>query len=256
MTQTTFSKRTILKPEKFGGSRQRTRRWMGPLLVVWCALFGGGCLAAGAVKSVDIYVLPYYQSAASAKEMPLVAVSKDHDLLLSSSDPYDILTVAKAVESKPGLITPMTLMVLAIRLYDVGLKDDSVFWFYVAKERLITASQVLDFNSPLLNQARAATISFAQLAGPTINGYAFCDVEKQSKIRWKAAQWGIDHPYEVVFMPNMPALPGDRAANLESANNKAMAIALKETEALNDPKLLEALKAGRKASSADEKYCW
>jgi hypothetical protein len=30
----------------------------------------------------------------------------------------------------------MTMMVLAIRLYDAGLRDDAVFWFYVAKDRL------------------------------------------------------------------------------------------------------------------------
>ena len=29
----------------------------------------------------------------------------------------------------------MTMMVLAIRLYDVGLRDDAVFWFYAAKDR-------------------------------------------------------------------------------------------------------------------------
>ena len=226
------------------------------VLLLCGALFGGGCMAAGPVTSVDIYVQPYYQSSVSANEPPRVAVSKDYDVLLSSSDPKNILAVAKAVASNSGLITPMTLMVLAIRLYDVGLRDESVFWFYVAKERLITASQVLDFNSPLLSQARMATISFATLAGPTINGFAFCDTEKQSTIRLTAAQWVVDHPYEVVFMSRMPALPGDRAINLESANKKALADAAREVAALKDPQLLETLRVGRKASNAAEKFCW
>ena len=38
-----------------------------------------------------------------------------------------------------GWLTPMTIMVLAIRLYDVGLRDDAVFWFYAAKNRFATA---------------------------------------------------------------------------------------------------------------------
>lgn len=38
----------------------------------------------------------------------------------------------------------MAMMVLAIRLYDVGLRDEAVFWFYAAKERYIVMSEVLN----------------------------------------------------------------------------------------------------------------
>ena len=41
----------------------------------------------------------------------------------------------------------MTMMVLAIRLYDVGLRDDAVFWFYVARARYITLEDVLDVSA-------------------------------------------------------------------------------------------------------------
>ena len=47
----------------------------------------------------------------------------------------------------------MTMMVLAIRLYDVGLRDDAVFWFYVAKDRTIVLSDVLNVKTPQLAQA-------------------------------------------------------------------------------------------------------
>ena len=37
----------------------------------------------------------------------------------------------------------MTLMVLAIRLYDVGgCRDDAVFWFYAAENRYLTLEDV------------------------------------------------------------------------------------------------------------------
>ena len=37
------------------------------------------------------------------------------------------------IVAKPQVVTPMTMMVLAIRLYDVGLRDDAVFWFYASR---------------------------------------------------------------------------------------------------------------------------
>jgi len=37
------------------------------------------------------------------------------------------------IVARPEAVTPMTMMVLAIRLYDVGLRDDAVFWFYASR---------------------------------------------------------------------------------------------------------------------------
>ena len=88
----------------------------------------------------------------------------------------------------------MTLMVLAIRLYDVGLRDDAVFWFYAAKNRYFTLAGVADVRTPQLAQVEDAVRNFAVLAGPVINGYAFCDVANQQKQQAKALQWVTDHP--------------------------------------------------------------
>jgi len=108
------------------------------------AIFIGLCAltswtaAADPVKHVGIYVQPYYESARSANEKPRVAVHKKYNELLSSNRQQDIIVARDMIQREPQLITPMTLMVLAIRLYDVGLRDDSVFWFYVAKDRFAT----------------------------------------------------------------------------------------------------------------------
>jgi hypothetical protein len=45
------------------------------------------------------------------------------------------------IVAKPQVVTPMTMMVLAIRLYDVGLRDDAVFWFYASKDRFQTLTE-------------------------------------------------------------------------------------------------------------------
>src|SRR4051794_14417691 len=98
-------------------------------------------IAAEPVKHIGVYVQPYYESAQSQDSRPRVAVAKKYDELLSSNKKEDIVAARDMIQKEPQLITPMTLMVLAIRLYDVGLRNDSVFWFYVAKDRYATLSE-------------------------------------------------------------------------------------------------------------------
>ena len=43
---------------------------------------------------------------------------------------------------------------------------------------------------------------FVHLAGSVINGYAFCDIEKQKTHRQERAQWTIDHPYTALLDPS------------------------------------------------------
>jgi hypothetical protein len=108
--------------------------------------------------------------------------------LLGSTRSEDILAARDLVVAKPALATPMTMMVLAIRLYDVGFRDDAVFWFYVTKERYIVMSEVLDVKTQAFAQADEAVRSFVTLAGPMINGYAFCDLAKQKGQHAKAVE--------------------------------------------------------------------
>src|SRR4051812_25091627 len=100
-------------------------------------------LAAERVTRVDIYVEPYYAAAESPDGHPMVAIGKIFDELLTSTKREDIVAARDKIASDPKVITPMTMMVLAIRLYDLGLRDDSVFWFYAAKDRYITLAAVV-----------------------------------------------------------------------------------------------------------------
>ena len=212
--------------------------------------------AAEPVRTVPIYVEPYYRSAATPDGTPQVDVGKQFDVLLASNRREDIVAARDLIEADPKLITPMTLMVLAIRFYDVGLRDDAVFWFYVAKDRYIVMSEVLDVNTRQLAPADDAVRSFSTLAGPVINGYAFCDLAKQQELHAKAVAWVEDHPYGVMFMASAPALPGDRAANHERAIANAKERAAKERAYFADAKAVEAFYATRKRNEADVKFCW
>ena len=168
------------------------------------------------MRQVGIYVQPFYHSAQTPDGRPQVGVGKQYNDLLSSTKREDILAARDLIAAKPALVTPMTMMVLAIRFYDVGLRDEAVFWFYAAKERYIVMSEVLDVKTQQLAQADDAMRSFATLAGPVINGYAFCDLAKQKELHAKAVEWVESNPYEVMFMARAPAMPGDRAENAQA----------------------------------------
>ncbi|MFO1317545.1 MAG: hypothetical protein U1F58_18285 [Burkholderiales bacterium] len=232
---------------------------LGRLLL--CMLAAGQLVApaahaAEAVTHIGIYVTPYYEAARDAGGTPKVAVAKAYDALLASTRADDIARVRDDIAKNSALLTPMTLMVLAIRLYDVGLRDDAVFWFYAAKNRYFTLDGVADVRTPQLAQVEDAVRSFATLAGPVINGYAFCDVANQQKIAARALQWTIDNPYKALFLPQVPARPGDRAQNLDRAIASMRANVAKERDYLAKPENVAQLKQQRKDNEADRKYCW
>ncbi len=224
------------------------------LLVMACA---GACASdPQPVRQIGIYVLPYYQSAVDGTSAPTVGVARAYNALLASTDARDIEQARDEIGRDNAMITPMTLMVLAIRLYDVGLREQSVFWFYAAKDRYLTAAGVLNMHAPELADAADAVASFATLAGPVINGYAFCDIGMQQKAESAASQWTIDHPYQAIFMPQLPARPGDRAHNLAQALSILQDNIDKERAVLHDPQALASMRAVRAANGADVKYCW
>jgi len=212
--------------------------------------------AAEPVHYIGIYVEPFYHSAQTRDGRPQVGVGKQYNELLSSTKRQDILAARDLIAAKPALVTPMTMMVLAIRFYDVGMRDEAVFWFYAAKERYIVMSEVLDVKTQRLAQADDAVRSFATLAGPVINGYAFCDLAKQKELHAKAVEWVESNPYEVMFMAGAPALPGDRAENAKRAVANAKERAVKERVYFDDAKNIEAFYATRKRNEADVKFCW
>lgn len=217
---------------------------------------GPGARAAEPVRHVGIYVTPYYESAAEPGGTPKIAVAKAYDARLASNRADEIARVRDDIARDNALLTPMTLMVLAIRLYDAGLRDDSVFWFYAAKNRYVTLDGVADVRTPQLAQVEDAVRNFAVLAGPVINGYAFCDVANQQKQAARALHWTIDNPYRAVFLPQVPARPGDRAQNLARAIEGLRENVAREREYLSKPENVATLKAQRRDNGADARFCW
>jgi hypothetical protein len=219
-------------------------------------LLGAGfAQAAEVAKRIPIYVEPFY-AAAQDGGTPRVAVGQQFDRLLASDKREDILAVRDLIVQRPGVVTPMTMMVLAIRLYDAGLRDDAVFWFYVAKDRYIVLSEVVRPKAPQLAQADAAIKSFVTLAGPFINGYAFCDLANQQAIRRRALAWIEENPYAAMFIEQLPARQPDRKALAARALAGVKEGADKERAYFDDAKVKADYYAQRKRNGAEERFCW
>ncbi len=232
---------------------------MFPLLVRGFAValvFTGQALAAEPVRRIAIYVQPYYESAHTPGGQPRVAVGQQFSSQLASNRREDILAVRDRILAAPRVVTPMTMMVLAVRLYDVGERDEAVFWFYAAKDRYLVMADVLDVKTRGLAQVEQAIGAFATLAGPAINGYAFCDFAKQRALHAKAVAWVEANPYDVMFMDRIPARPGDRAANHKKGVAKAKERAAKEQAYFANSKNRDAFSATRKRTEADARFCW
>ncbi len=219
-------------------------------------LQAAGAQAAEAVKHIGIYVLPYYEAARTPDAAPRVSVGRTFDGLLSSTRREDIVKARDMISADPKVITPMTLMVLAIRLYDVGLRDEAVLWFYVAKTRYLVLAEVVDIDAAGLAGAGDAVKNFAILAGPVFNGYAFCDLAKQAELYRRAVDWVERNPYAAMFLPRFAARPGNRAENAARAVAKARADAAKQDAYFADRKNVEEFYAKRAANGADVQFCW
>ena len=212
--------------------------------------------AAEPVRRVDIYVAPYYAAAATADGAPEVHVGASFSGLLAATGRDDIIAARDKLAAAPSLVTPMTMMVLAIRLYDMGLRDDAVFWFYAAKDRAITLIDVIDIDAAGFGGVQDAVGAFVTLAGPVINGYAFCDVANQQAIRAKALDWLVANPYGAIMLERIPDKPGDRAVNLDRSLAGIRAGAAKESAYLADANNLAKLAASRAKNKMDEMFCW
>lgn len=230
--------------------------WPVALILVIASAFAGVASAAEPVKHIGIYVNPFYRAGASPTDAPEVGTGNPHAPLLASTRKEDIIAARDLILAKPGLVTPMTMMVLAIRLYDVGERDGAVFWFYAAMDRYFTLLEVAEPGASMLVISTEAMRAFSALAGPFINSYAFCDVAKQREQRKKALAWVEANPYEVVFLDKLPARSPDRKAALAKGVAEARSNLEKEGAYLDNAENIAKLKAERQKNETDAKFCW
>jgi hypothetical protein len=125
---------------------------------------------------IEIYVTPYYNS-----KGPAVDAGRFSNGLATKSEPEFLDTIAKMKQLWETLNFP-EVYVAAIRLYDLGFRKESIYWFYSAQYRgrlfatLIDQEKMGSIGSPGFELFQAQN-AFQQLVGPYINGYAFGDID-------------------------------------------------------------------------------
>lgn len=208
-----------------------------------------------AVKFIPLFVEPYYSGPQGAGQPPKkVKVNESFDSKLMSTQPADILQVQAEIKKDNSRVTPMTFFVLAARLYDVGARKESVFWFYAAKDRVAAVRAVA--KPELVATALDASSAFDELLGPTINGYAFCDIDFQLSQMKAAAEWSQKNPYSILLDAKIHKSGADAQKLLtESALDRLKQVS-EATQYFSDNKIRESMSAQRKAKALDKKFCW
>jgi len=152
-----------------------------PLLV----FIGCAGLAAGQTITdpahIEVYITPYYNS-----KGPTIEVGPFSNGLSAKNEPEFVATIAKMKKSWDTLNFPETYAA-AIRLYDLGYRKESIYWFYSAQYRgrlfasLIDRDKMGSMGDPGFELYQAQN-AFQQLVGPYINGYAFGDIDQMVPI--------------------------------------------------------------------------
>src|SRR5882724_9173206 len=130
---------------------------------------------------IDVYVTPYYNS-----KGPTVSIGRFSSGLASTKEADFLTTIAEMKKDWDRLTFP-ELYVAAIRLYELGYRRESVYWFYSAQYRgrqfgiLLDQTKMGSIGDPGFELLHAQN-AFYQLVGPYINGYAFGDMDGLVKI--------------------------------------------------------------------------
>jgi hypothetical protein len=125
---------------------------------------------------VDAYVTPYYDA-----KGPTMHVGPFSAGLAANDETQVLATIEKMKQRWLQLSFPQ-LYVGAIRLYDLGYRNEAVYWFYTAQYRgrlvglLLDPAKTGSIGDPAF-ELRQANNAFIQTVGVWTNGYAFGHVD-------------------------------------------------------------------------------
>ena len=189
------------------------------------AFIGSGAFASGQTISdpahIDVYVTPYYNS-----KGPTIEVGPFSSGLAAKNDPEFVATIAKMKKSWDTLNFPETYAA-AIRLYDLGYRKESIYWFYSAQYRgrlfasLIDREKMGSMGAPGFELYQAQT-AFQQLVGPYINGYAFGDIDQLVPIIERVQKEGKTVPDLTKIYPRVTFKPKSEWDEANKALNEGM----------------------------------
>ena len=171
---------------------------------------GFASLAAGQTITdpahIDVYITPYYNS-----KGPTIEVGQFSSGLAAKNESEFVATIAKMKKPWDTLNFAETY-VATIRLYDLGYRKESIYWFYSAQYRgrlfasLIDRDKIGNMGDPGFELFQAQN-AFQQLVGPYINGYAFGDIDQLVPIIEKVQKEGKTVPDLTKIYPRVTFKP-------------------------------------------------
>ena len=197
---------------------------------------------------MPIYITPYYDS--DGLKISVGEYSKE----LASADADTILRVCDKLKREKHRLRAEVMYVTAIRLYDLGRKDEAVYWFYTAQYRARVFTSILDKEKIGSIGAEAFELkqaynSFNALAGEYINGYAFGDLGTLERTLKKVVEEGKLLPKYGELYPRVAFAPEEVWAgkNEEVSQGLSRLIEYVKTNA-------DTIKEQRRKSGIEGKY--
>src|SRR5215471_11475795 len=191
-----------------GACASLTKMKLNPIVLL--AFIGCAGLAAGQTITdpahIEVYITPYYNS-----KRPTVEVGPFSSGLAAKDESEFVATISKMKRSWDTLNFPETY-VAAIRLYDLGFRKESIYWFYSAQYRgrlfasLIDRDKMGSIGDPGFELFQAQN-AFQQLVGPYINGYAFGDIDQLVPIIERVQKEGQTVPDLTKIYPRVAFKP-------------------------------------------------
>jgi hypothetical protein len=179
-------------------------------LIALLVFIGCASLAVGQTITdpahIEIYITPYYNSKGA-----VIDVGPFSGGLAAKNEPEFVATISKMKKSWDTLKFPETY-VAAIRLYDLGFRKESIYWFYSAQYRgrlfasLIDRDNMGSMGDPGFELFQAQN-AFQQLVGPYINGYAFGDIDQLVAIIERVQREGKTVPDLTKIYPRVTFKP-------------------------------------------------
>jgi hypothetical protein len=145
--------------------------------VAMAAALGATPAIAADPGHVDAYVTPYYDSSG-----PAIRVGK-YSAGLASKDRRLFVATIQRMKQHWSALDFVEAYVGAIRLYDLGYRNEAAYWFYSAQYRgrlfalLVDRSKMGGMGAPGFELYHAQN-AFFQLVGPSINGFAFGNIDR------------------------------------------------------------------------------
>jgi hypothetical protein len=199
-------------------------------------------------EPINILVSPFYSSDGIQIHVG------NYSERLGTTDLQELTSLAQEMSHQRDTLTPEQMFVLAIRLYDLGDKDNSVYWFYEAQFRAKLFLKTVDSAKVSSGDPTYELLmdydSFTASAGKSINGYAGCDVDNWVKIAKNVQDDNTAPPQLDKLFPDAVFVDSSRWQQIN--DDVAAGLGVLIDQLLQNK---EAIKQKRAADHADALYC-